>query len=455
LTGTERLVTEGRARSVRKTVVAFAATFCVLVLALHGMHRPSFRGDGVGYYAFAASVLFDGDLDLRNELEHLDRSFLRAAFLTPEGRLGDPFPVGPAILWSPAVLIARQLPPNAAYDAPTRVRTRTLHPAFAPRYARAVLWTNVLLVLVGGTLLAATLAVHVHWFAAWMASLGAVFATPLHFYMLAEPSYGHAPSFFAIALLVSAVLVDRRRPLRLELLGLAVGIAALVRVQDIVFAGLLLPRLLDEWTALPSGTRRQRGLGVVRVAARVGIPAALAFAPQMIVWAQLYGRPLLVPPGPDFGAWWRPALPQFLFSAWNSVLLWAPLMLAGIAGWACWRDVRLRRAVWVVVAVEIYLCAVLLDWWGGAAFGPRRFVSVAPLVACGLAALLDRAHRPLARSAAAVAVVLLSAASVRMAQYTARGLLVYNPADGQIGRWDYVGLARALSRAEDALQSRE
>ena len=174
---------------MKRTVVSAVCVYVILVslpgfLAQH-ISRPGVVADGVGYYAPLASLLIDGDLDLRNEVAHLNRAYLQAAYVTPEGRLGNPFPVGPAVLWSPMVWLVGQLPADARLDAPLPLPQRTQHPAFAPRFARAVQWSNTLLVLLGGGLLVAVLATQ---FAIWLpALLGAVivWATPVFYYVIA------------------------------------------------------------------------------------------------------------------------------------------------------------------------------------------------------------------------------------------------------------------------------
>lgn len=437
--------------SVPRAVFAFALPFLLLVPALRSMHRPGFDGDGVGYYAPLASILVDRDLDLRNEVAHLNPRFVRAAFMTPEGRLGNPFPVGPAVLWSPAVFLVRALPAMAWLDAPTDPPPRTSHAAFAPRFARAVFWSNLFWVLLGGAALSAALARTFHWAGSAVACLAVVFGSPLFYYLFVAPSYGHATSFAVVAAFTSAVLFDREHRLRLEILGFLVGLVALVRSQDVVLGLLLLPRLRQEWRAGTSVAV----LRFARIGLQVLVPALLAFAPQMLFWQRIYGRPLLLPPGPDLGPLWRPSVLQFLFSTWNGVLVWTPLTLAGILGWAAcrWRDFRF--AAFAVLCVEIYLCSMLLDWWGGGSFGPRRLISMAPLAACGLAFALERLRRVRpALVAAGIVITVSCVSSVRLGQYTMNGLLDYNPSHSGRDPWDYPELWRGLARAERLLQAR-
>jgi len=439
---------------------------CVLPGTLaRQLSRPGFVADGVGYYAPLASLFVDHDLDLRNELSQLNPGYLRAAFLTPDGRLGNPFPVGPALLWSPAVLLVSHLPASALLDRPLPMPPRTRHAAFAPRYARAVQWSDVLLVLLGGALLAVALSSLLSgWIAASMVAL-LIWATPVFYYVLADPSYGHAASYFAVALLTSVSLRDRLRPLPLPLLGAVWGLVAVVRSQDAVFGLLLAPRLLDEWRAVRSVPARS--LLVLRFL----LPALVVFAPQMLFWQRIYGVPLLVPPGPDVLPLWKPQLLHLLFSTWNGVLPWAPLLLVGTIGLPFFPDRRWRWFAWGAIALQLYTSAILLDWWGGGSFGPRRLVSIVPVASVGMAfllhALVQWSRRSWPRRLVLTGACMLCAASmlwpIRVAEYKLAGFLPLNPGNAMQylrhhapgspdaqpwGHWDYARLVRELRQAE-------
>ncbi|MFQ5599746.1 MAG: hypothetical protein ACE5G2_04240 [Candidatus Krumholzibacteriia bacterium] len=432
---------------------------------LRDLQRPSFVGDGVGYYAPLASMLVDGDLELRNELAHLNPRYVRAAFMTPDGRLGNPFPVGPAILWAPGVFAARFLPPHEGLDAPLPLRMRTTHPGFAPRFARVVQWTDMLLVLLGAGLLVAVLAKRAGPVLAAGTGLVCALGTPLFFYVLVDPSYGHAASFFAVSLLTSAALIDRQRRLPLELLGLLWGFVALVRSQDVLLGVLLAPRLLDEWRSRREDPPSSRARALLRFL----LPALLGFAPQMLFWMRIYGTPLLVPPGPDFLPPWKPQVLPLLFSTWNGAFIWSPTLLVGLLGLFWVRDRSLRLAFAIALVLEVYSGSVIADWWGGRAFGARRLVSIAPIAMVGLAFLLQHLRRSRRMLAALVLALTLGCFwSLRLAEYQRRGLLPPNPgshadyvrhhAPGSkharpYGLWDYPRLLSEIVDAERMLRA--
>ena len=429
--------------------VRAALLFVLLAVSLgwlaRDVIRPCIHGDGVGYYAPLASVVFQHDLDLRDELLQVSPQLLQAMYITPDGRFVDPFPVGSALLWTPAVLLVRRLPPSHALDAPLAIRVRTPHPGWAPRFARTLLWTNVLLVLLAGASLAGTLARETGVVAAAAGTAAAIFGTPVFFYALADPGYSHAPTFFAVCmLLVLALGGVRHRPL--ALLGAAWGFVSLVRPQDAILGLLFAPRLLEEWHHRTSARSRARLL------LEFALPAFLVFSPQMIFWQRIYGQPL-VSPAADFLPLWKAQILPLLFSTWNGALLWSPLLLLGLVGSRKLGDAHLRRWMLVAIVLEILVCALVLDWWGGRSFGPRRLVSVVPFAALGMAMQLQRVRGSKVLAALLAAVLILGCTwSVRLARYHLAGLLPANPgsfADYQrhygpgsphaqlYGYWDY------------------
>src|SRR5438034_8513212 len=78
--------------------------------------NPWVRGDGVGYYAFVRAPLIEHNLDFTKDYQHANESFRgprldeygrpKSAFRTPTGHLDNHFTVGPAILWTPFLLLA-------------------------------------------------------------------------------------------------------------------------------------------------------------------------------------------------------------------------------------------------------------------------------------------------------------------------------------------------------------
>ena len=78
--------------------------------------NPWVRGDGVGYYAFARAPIIQHNFDFERDYQSANASFRelrldengqpRSFFRTSTGHLDNHFTVGPAILWSPFLLLA-------------------------------------------------------------------------------------------------------------------------------------------------------------------------------------------------------------------------------------------------------------------------------------------------------------------------------------------------------------
>src|SRR6202166_481602 len=78
--------------------------------------NPAVHGDGVGYYAYARAILIQHNLRFEEDWRHANRFFsasridenerLRPEEYTPTGYVDNHFTVGPAILWSPFLILA-------------------------------------------------------------------------------------------------------------------------------------------------------------------------------------------------------------------------------------------------------------------------------------------------------------------------------------------------------------
>jgi hypothetical protein len=200
------------------------------------------------------------------------------------------------------------------------------------------------------------------------------------YYSLVSPAYSHSASMLACALFLTHWIGTRESISlrRLGLWGTMAGVAALMRWQDAV---LLVIPVIEACRWRTHWSQRMRGM----VAAAAGFLAA--FSPQMLVWAVLYGQPFAIPQGPSFMQWRSPHLFDVLWSDSHGLFSWAPILLLSTIGLAA--ALRRHRAIAVPIVVIVlltwYVNASVADWWGGEAFGARRFLSLFPLFSLGLA----------------------------------------------------------------------
>lgn len=391
----------------------------LLILTLLG-HDFRLASDGVDHFVYLRSLWVDRDLDLANDYARVSPRGGSVDPPTPLGRTGNLHPVGPALLWAPLYALA---------DLLARAAGRAADGDGAP-YRNAAALAGLLAGWLGLVLLYRAASRLAGRGPALIAALAVGFGTFLYWYLAFAPTMAHAPAFAAAALVVLLSLrpwpAERPAGLRrAAALGAACGLTALLRWADALVA--LVPLLV----ALPRLRRRAEWRALALEAAVFAACALLAFAPQMVVWRLLYGSLLTVPQGEGFLAG-APAWSGVLFSPRHGLFSWSPLLYLGLAGLLL--DLRRRPAF---AAGSLLLLVALArvnagtaDWWGGAAFGGRRFDAALPGLGIGLALAVAGLARVLARRPLA-GVALFVAAGVGWNLLLARQY--------RSGAWDYSG----------------
>jgi hypothetical protein len=370
-------------------------------------------GDGVNYYVYVRSLAKDADLDFTNEYTHyglIERADL--AVPTRTGMRRSNFAVGPALVWMP-FFAAGELVGRAAslFGAAADLS------GYGPYHVNAVALGSLLLGFAAVVLIHDVAARHFEAKVALMAVAGVWLATFLYWYMVQQPTTSHAPSVFGAALVVW--LWDRGREHGTTggflLLGIVLGLAMCIRWQNAVLG--LLP-------AFDLATGRARGVPARRAAAGAAALALGALAgafPQMAAWRVIYGEWVLLDPPPqgaDFFRLGRPFVLETLFSSRHGLLSWTPILWLGYLG--LWPLLRTRRhlalPLIVPVAAMTYVNMCSGDWWAGGSFSNRRFDSLLPVLALGLAASIEWLAGAVARRPALVpAALAVAAAALNMA----------------------------------------
>lgn len=390
------------------------------VLAFPSSGGRIINGDGLQYFAYLRSVVFDGDVDFTNDYrllysvpEHGASTWLDD--VTATGRPRNMMSVGPAILWSPFYLATRQALSMAG---------STVHNGLEPWMQASVGVAGVFYATWATCLTFWTCALWYPRRAAFWATLVVWLAGPAVYYSLVSPTYSHATSMFAVALFAYTWLRTHGTATvrRMALLGAMGGLVALVRWQDVLV--LLLPTIEILALAARRRTNVQQaaaGLGVM------GLAACVVFAPQLLAWDAIFGSPLLVPQGPGFMCWTTPAIWSVLFSLKHGLFTWSPALLVATCGLVplIKRDALAAWSIIALVAVTVYVNASVSDWWAGEAFGARRFISISVFFSLGLSALAARwlaGRRPMAAAWAAVAVIVYNLLFLFQYQLFMRGL---------------------------------
>ena len=406
----------------------------VLFLLSLPMLNPWVRGDGVGYYAYARSPLIQHNLDFAPDYQHANESFREnrldkngqpvPEFRTRTGHLENHFTVGPAILWSPfllvahaGVLLARSLGsaiPADGFSTPYRIAM-----------ALATAFYGFLGLLISFRL--ARKYVDERW--ALLATLAIWWASSLPVYMYFNPSWSHALSAFVVALFLW--YWDRTRGSRTLLQWIVLGAIGGLML-DVYYANAMLFVILP-FEALRQYAVAFRGAAAspvhVSQPAPADVPASLISAPPISGlnasrppgFSQLVARhlsfaitllicllPTLIAHRVVYGSafqtgyipisqwnWSSPYLLSVLFSSDHGLISWTPILLFALIGLvAFWRSVPRVGALFITAALAFYyFMASYPDWDGISSYGNRFFVSLTPLFILGLAVFLERFTR--------------------------------------------------------------
>lgn len=251
-----------------------------------------------------------------------------------------------------------------------------------------------------------------------------LFGTNLYHYATFDSSYSHPYSFFLFAAFLS--LTDRwyetRRRRTAVLLGLTAGFIVLTRHTNVLFLV-----FFPLYGVVDGDTLRARAAGMRREWREIAVMAAVAaavMAPQLAIYYQATGRPIVSSYGElgfNFGS---PRIAGVLFSVQKGLFFWSPVLLLACPGLVFLVRSRHPARAFVVPAalfltVNTYLIASWWDWQFGGSFGHRGFVDALPVFAIGLAAFYSWAARRRSTIAAAgvVAGLAVTLSVFQMLQY--------------------------------------
>ena len=177
----------------------------LLFLLTLPLTNPWVRGDGVGYYAYARSLLIEKHLNFEKDWQHGNDSFtmgrvgpngtVLASQYTATGHLANLWTIGPSLLWAPflifthlGVLLCDHLGAHVAADGFSTPYLVTVA-ASTSFYGFVGLWISFRL---------ARKYFEERW--AFLATLGIWWASSLPVYMYFNPSWSHAHSAFVVSL---------------------------------------------------------------------------------------------------------------------------------------------------------------------------------------------------------------------------------------------------------------
>jgi len=373
----------------------------VFVLTLP-LLNPWVRGDGVGYYAYGRAPLIEHNLDFTHDYQFANDSFREARcdesgqpkteFRTRTGHLDNHFTVGPAMLWSPfllvthgGVLLARALGSKIPADG------------FSAPYRYAMAFGTGLYGFLALLLSFRLASKYVGRVWSFVATIAIWWASSLPVYMYFNPSWSHAHSAFMAALFLWYwdATREHRDLKQWVILALITGLMLDVYYANLMILAVLVVEALPQYAhILVAG--RQASPSLTQLLTRhllFGLVVCLAMIPTFLSRWIVYGGPFETGYVSlrDF-LWHDPVFLKVLFSANHGLLAWTPLLAFSIIGLVLFA-IRVPHVgiPFLAALVAFYLfISVYPDWAGILSYWNRFFLSLTSLFIVGLAFLLER-----------------------------------------------------------------
>ncbi|MBI2900458.1 MAG: hypothetical protein HYY17_09740 [Planctomycetes bacterium] len=302
-------------------------------------------GDGVFYYSFARSILFDRDLDTTNECRYYwhDESAVEA-WRSPTGKLNNYCPIGSSLLFVPFVLLIHLFVWGDGFSF--------AYPAAAAFGSSLLGWIAILMIY--------------RWFRDLAVAIALWFGSNIAYYMSVEPLTSHSCSLFAVTLFTIYALRSGTGTGAWVTRGILLGLAVLVRPEHIMLA--------------PIALRKKHMASFCTMLA----VCTVVMLPQIFVWKSVSGTWI----SPVAGA--TTVLPlnvlSIMFSTRHGVFMWHPVYLVGATCAIIICRNRLGLIALLAIFGAILFYGTRTAWWGFHSFGSRYFVGLGFFFAVGLAA---------------------------------------------------------------------
>ncbi|WP_394827605.1 glycosyltransferase family 39 protein [Pendulispora albinea] len=411
-------------RLLRLSSVVFLVPL-VVYLAVYLWAGEAFQPSPDGYYSwlFARSLVFDGDFDFTNDYALCGDEF-DIGIVHATGRPDNPFYVGPAVFWTPWLLVLRAgwtvfLGAQAAERASCGGWMTVLGLLTGPLAGALVVWLSY-----------ATARMVVSKRAAAACALLFAFTSPLFGYSTTIAQYSHVYLTLCVAVLVyvSFRAVSSQPWARggraWGLVAATLAVAVLHRLPAVLYA------------AIPAAAvvillwRRARSRGWAAGSVVLGTASGIGLTFGLYVY--LYGSMFVTPQGSYYVHLSQPNPFLLLFGVQGGFFFWMPAAWLAVAGAVLALVGKRPRAVdpqpgapaaeappaaevppvlgapelrivalgcLAAAAAEVYVSSSVLDWSGRFSLGARRLLPLTPIVVLFAALVVERLVRSIPRRA--------------------------------------------------------
>lgn len=338
------------------------------------------RSDGISYYSYLRSFVFDKDFNHNNEFIH----FGYTPSITLTGYTHNLGNVGSAMFWLPFYLVAHFL-----VIIFNRIGLNIQMDGYSFPYQLSVCTGTIGYVSVAFFMIYGICRRYFSEITSILAVLGIWLAGSPLYYTTVEPSMSQGVQLFSTTLFIYVWLREKAHYYTYWVfIGMSIGLMALVHSQGLIFLTILVVDSLYNIIKSNSESRKYTAVFYIK-GVLIAISAGFfIYLPQIIVWIKMFGSPLVnsYPYGLDY---MRPHILEYLFSLGSGLFTWTPIILFSLFGIAHLykKDQRLAVCLSVTLIFQCYFYSSIGAWAGS--YGGRHFVSSAPLFVLTIAAFFE------------------------------------------------------------------
>jgi len=346
-------------------------------------------GDGLNYWSYTHSLYFDQDLDISNQLQHYFSPLSNNTSELPfdsnsETYIEYRYPPFASLLWLPVFAFAD------IFVLITQPFFHLQRNGFSDVYQISVSLFNISLITLGLYLLCQTLGLFYKNRVIFFSLVLLLFSTNLFYYGSLDVLNSHPTSFFLSSLFVSYFVKHFQNPkVKLVLiLGFLSGLLAATRTQDILFLPLSASIIfVKDKFSIRNYVKYLRILFIVFFGFLIG------FLPQILHWIIVYGTLIKNAYASSPGSFnlMHPRLLELLFFQKTGIIYYSPLILVSFIGLIDFlRRFKIIGTLFILfVLTEYFLIASWGAWHQGESYGVRMMISSYPVLAFGLASVIE------------------------------------------------------------------
>lgn len=362
-----------------RSIALLTACLLLLIIFAYGP-TDNWSWDPSFYYAHIRSSIIDGDLNFYNDTQ------TGSIEVQPTQTNHQPslHPIGPGLLWSPFFLVAHLI---------TTISNPSQADGLSLPYIAAVSVASMVFAGIGLLIVYKLTKRYSDRFAAIIACLLCLAATPLFFYIFRQPISAHSTTLLITASMVWVFvsLEEEKIPFRWSglLFGSLLGLIFINRWSGLIMAVYPLVFYIKVILSSYRG-KKMANLTQILIQTAISLGAFLiAISPQIIAWLHIYGKFLVIPQheGMLISELKEINLLALFFASNRGLLTWAPFIFLGMLGLFWIKDRSLKIAAILHALLLIIILATRTDWYGGGLFGTRYFLEVLPVIAIGFVSL--------------------------------------------------------------------